>query len=118
MDANETDAVDLVTLNGFLVNGVVPTAQEGIDISSCLLQELAHVVVEGADVCALVLEFLEVKEREEPFGQVHQRKCKQPLVERDFNIGIPVNALVGLNKICLAEIIFRMYQGMKGLDKG
>ena len=55
MDADQADAVYLITLNGLFVDGVIPATQEGINVAAGVLQELAHLVIEGTDVGTFVL---------------------------------------------------------------
>lgn len=95
MDADQSYAIDQVTLNGLFVNGVVPTAQEGINVATCILQEFAHVVIECADVGTFVVELFEVEDREEPFSHVHQWEREQTLVERESEVLGTIDAFVG-----------------------
>ena len=54
MYGEQSDAVNLVAFDGFLVNVLVPLLQQGVDAWRIVVGKCACGIIEGADVSALV----------------------------------------------------------------
>ena len=75
MDADEPDAAKLVALNGLARNAVVPLVEETIDVAAVIGSEVDQLVIEGTDVCTLVVEAVEFKVDEESLHQLVERQA-------------------------------------------
>ena len=53
MDGDESDAVDLVALDGLAAEVFFPQAEEGVDVGAVLADKGGEVVEEGTDIGAL-----------------------------------------------------------------
>ena len=81
MDSDKSDSVNSITMNTFLMNGIVPFLEKGIYIAAVVYQIFVHPVIEGTDISALFLHILYLIH---PQGSI-KNLCK--LKERFFQQG-------------------------------
>ena len=87
VDGQDAQAVNLVALDGFLVELLVPVFDEGIGTGAVVLGKIAEEVEELADIGALFGQTVQGEEVVEPFGQLHQGQLAQRLHPPNERLG-------------------------------
>ena len=77
MYGEQAYAVDVVAVDGFAAQILVPGLEEVVDASDMPFEIVGKLVEEGADVGVLLLEPVEAEKRVEALGQVDERLGEQ-----------------------------------------
>ena len=70
MDRKYANAIDFITLYRLDMQSIIPFSYESIDICSVICNEVIKGVVEGADIGALIAQFMEGKECEQALYKI------------------------------------------------
>ena len=73
VDGQDAYAVALGTLDGLGTDGLLPFADKSVDVGGVVLCKLVQLVVEGADVGALLMETVEVEDLIEVLCQLDRK---------------------------------------------
>ena len=73
MDRQDAHTVGVLALDGFRTDGLFPFTHESIDIGEVVLCELVQLVIESADIGALLVESMELEDGEESFDEFVER---------------------------------------------
>ena len=68
-----SDAIKAITLNGFVMQCLVPLLQKVVQSSDVVSQILIQQVIKLTDVRALILECVELKDGKQTFNQINGR---------------------------------------------
>ena len=73
VDGQNAHAMRAVALNGLAADGLVPLADKGVNVRRVVLCKLIQLVVEGAEIRALVVQKTQLEDVTQPFHQLVER---------------------------------------------
>ena len=84
MDGDKSDSVNSITMNTFLMNGIVPFLEEGINVAAVVNQIFIHLVIEGTDISTLFLHIFYLIHFQDSIKNL--RKLKEWLFQQGFTL--------------------------------
>ena len=76
MNGNKSDAIYFIALDGFLMNVVVPSLNESIDVGYIVNQIIANLIIECTHICTFIYQILKSENRVEPLNQIEHRQAQ------------------------------------------
>ena len=136
VNGQDAHAMCTVALNGLAADGLVPLADKGVNVRRVVLCKLVQLVVEGAEIRALVVQKTQLEDVAQPFHQLVERQLQQfgsmldeglgqeivqgKALEEDVGVGnIPSEdgTLVELGNGSLGQQVVRVGKQVQGLHQ-